>query len=474
MRNRVFKRLAAAAVAAAMLSSAALAAPADDLKTAANKSNLLRQGSAQTVTATAEGAAVTVNDLALPSGCKTNETVTVLVESDGNIRYILGSVSGGKVSAAYQENGADSFTMLAAQGAIDQGSLTVTSSAAKNDGGYAVTYTAKLTMSDDLAILAAENRTDSARLKALRFTCVLEDDLLTQLDSVSAKDVAIQGNSCFELVSTEVTDAGISIVYKLVESVVDSWKTATVTLTDVRKQLQQPMTISCTKNASTAQVTDAQNSTGEIYTYGALAITYEPNDRPVVIPTLDNAVQVVVPGKLAKMTFDESWANPYIDVAEGSWYYDAVKYVTENGLMGGAGSADTFQPAMTTTRGMIMTILARMNGVDTTGSTPWYQKGMEWALSAGVSDGTAPDRDISRQELATMLWRYVGSPASSQSLSAFADADQVASWAETAMRWAVETGLFEGNEKGQLTPADTATRMEVATILMRFCENIAK
>lgn len=68
----------------------------------------------------------------------------------------------------------------------------------------------------------------------------------------------------------------------------------------------------------------------------------------------------------------------------------------------------------------------------------------------------------------------MGSPASSQSLSAFADADQVASWAETAMRWAVETGLFEGNEKGQLTPADTATRMEVATILMRFCENIAK
>ena len=168
------------------------------------------------------------------------------------------------------------------------------------------------------------------------------------------------------------------------------------------------------------------------------------------------------------------WSNPYIDVPDGVWYYDAVKYVTEHGLMGGANRADTFQPTMTTTRGMIMTILARMNGVNIEGGSVWYETGMEWAVANGVSDGTNPEKDITRQELITMLWRYAGEPAGSQSLSGYPDAAETAFWAADAMRWAVEHGVITHTGEGLLNPTGPATRMEVATILMRFCQDIAK
>lgn len=187
----------------------------------------------------------------------------------------------------------------------------------------------------------------------------------------------------------------------------------------------------------------------------------------------DSEVTVTVSFSLIKQE-PTPWTNPYADVAEGVWYYDAVQYVTENGLMGGAGSADAFQPAMTTTRGMIMTILARMNGVNTEGGSTWYEKGMEWAVAAGVSDGTNPGGDITRQELVTMLWRYVGEPASGQSLSGYPDAGETAAWAADAMKWAVENGIITHTGEGLLNPNGSATRMEVAAILMRFCENIVK
>ena len=83
--------------------------------------------------------------------------------------------------------------------------------------------------------------------------------------------------------------------------------------------------------------------------------------------------------------------------------------MVSEGLFQGT-SATTFAPEMLTTRGMIMTVLARMDGVDTSESDPWYQAGMEWAVAEGVSDGTNPEATISREQLATMLYRYFGSP----------------------------------------------------------------
>ena len=130
----------------------------------------------------------------------------------------------------------------------------------------------------------------------------------------------------------------------------------------------------------------------------------------------------------------------FVDVDKSDWFADAVAYVTDKGLMNGTGS-DTFSPNASTTRGMLMTVLARYAGENTTGSTPWYQKGMEWAKANGVSDGTNPEVNITREQLVTMLYRYAGSPKANGSLDSFSDAASVSSYAVNAMQWAVANGI---------------------------------
>ena len=158
----------------------------------------------------------------------------------------------------------------------------------------------------------------------------------------------------------------------------------------------------------------------------------------------------------------------FSDVAKSDWFADAVAYVTDKGLMNGTGS-DTFSPNASTTRGMLMTVLARYAGEDTTGGATWYEKGMNWAKAKGVSDGTNPTVNITREQLVTMLYRYAGSPATNGSLDNFSDAASVSSYAVNAMQWAVANGIVNGSN-GKLNPKNNATRAEVAAILMRFCE----
>ena len=116
-----------------------------------------------------------------------------------------------------------------------------------------------------------------------------------------------------------------------------------------------------------------------------------------------------------------------------------------------------------------MTVLARYAGEDTTGGATWCEKGMNWAKAKGVSDGTNPNADITREQLVTMLYRYAGSPAANSSLDSFSDAASVSSYAVNAMQWAVANGIVNGSN-GKLNPQNNATRAQVAAILMRFCE----
>ena len=179
------------------------------------------------------------------------------------------------------------------------------------------------------------------------------------------------------------------------------------------------------------------------------------------------ASKVTVTPTFVKIT-EQPTGKTFVDVAKSDWFADAVAYVTEKGLMNGTGS-DTFSPNASTTRGMLMTVLARYAGEDTTGGSPWYQKGMNWAKANGVSDGTNPEVNITREQLVTMLYRYAGSPAASGSLDNFSDASTVSSYAVNAMQWAVANGIVNGSN-GKLNPQNNATRAEVAAILMRFCE----
>ena len=167
---------------------------------------------------------------------------------------------------------------------------------------------------------------------------------------------------------------------------------------------------------------------------------------------------------------------PFTDVVSGSWYYDGVKYAYDNGLMNGTG-ANAFSPNADTTRGMIVTILARMESVNTSGGATWYARGREWAMENGISDGTNMEGKITREQLAAMLYRYAKmkgyNVSASASLSGYTDASSVSGWAKEAMQWAVGSGLIQGSNNA-LTPQANASRAQIATILMRFAQNIAK
>ena len=184
---------------------------------------------------------------------------------------------------------------------------------------------------------------------------------------------------------------------------------------------------------------------------------------------------VMPEGKVTiKSEFGEAnaFVNPYDDVKPGDWYYSAVEYVTVNGLMNGTGKG--FEPNLATSRAMIWTILARMSDVNTASSGEWYAVAQQWAIANGVSDGTMPNGTITREQLAAMLYRYavskgmVKGPATAD-LSVFADANSASSYAVEAMQWAVSTGLI-GGMGGKLNPQGSATRAQVATMLMRFAE----
>ena len=171
-----------------------------------------------------------------------------------------------------------------------------------------------------------------------------------------------------------------------------------------------------------------------------------------------------------EVTFRPASGLPFTDVAEGDWFYDYVEYVYANGLMDGT-SDTTFEPNANMTRAMVWAILARIDGETVTGAN-WVETAREWAMANGVSDGTDADGYVTREQLATMLWRYAGEPASSYSLSAFTDADSVSGYAATAMAWAVEHGIITGVTDTTLVPQGTATRAQCAAMLMRFVENV--
>ena len=149
------------------------------------------------------------------------------------------------------------------------------------------------------------------------------------------------------------------------------------------------------------------------------------------------------------------------------WAGDAITFVTARELFNGI-SDTTFAADLPMSRAMLTTVLARLEGVDTTTGSTWYEAGMSWAVEQGISDGSAPDSDITREDLYTMLYRYAGSPAVSGDLSGYPDGSTVSDYAQSAMAWAVETGLCTGTGAGTLDPQGDASRAQVATILMRF------
>ena len=220
-------------------------------------------------------------------------------------------------------------------------------------------------------------------------------------------------------------------------------------------------------NASAGAVITITATPNSGYGVSGVAVT-GPNGTVAVTRVDANTYTFVMPD--GPVTVSVTFGNglPFTDVSAGQWFYDYVEYVYANGLMNGT-SATTFEPNANMTRAMVWAILARMDGETVTGES-WQTAARSWAMANGVSDGSDPNGLVTREQFATMLWRYAGEPASSYSLASFTDANSVSDWAETAMAWAVEHGIITGMTDTTLVPQGSATRAQCAAMLMRFVE----
>ena len=233
---------------------------------------------------------------------------------------------------------------------------------------------------------------------------------------------------------------------------------------------------SSSRQAEELEITIPKNTTVKVeipvrnVTPGTVVVIVHADGTEEIVRTsivTKNGVALELTASVTVKVYDNS--KFFSDVPAANWASDAVAFASSRELFNGTG-ANTFSPNAPMTRQMLMTVLARLDGTDTSGNA--YAKGMEWAIRNGVSNGSNPEGKITREQLATMLWRYAGSPSVSGRMTGFVDADQISGYAEDAMLWATKAGIIGGKGNGQLDPKGYATRAEVAAMLMRYCNTL--
>ena len=354
----------------------------------------------------------------------TAESFTITLSSD------TASVTAGP--AETEESGVWTFTVTAENGTTADYTVKVLVAADPAEGNKAAVDAAKAMLEKTSFIYASKDVNTEAAAKAAverQIGALLRGTDISYEVAMTGFTAAVDGT-----LWSEPTNGSFSFTVKLTRGENDSYAEANVSLTGTITAASKPVTPP-TPSKPTKPAT-------------------KPTDEPA-----------------------KPDASKFVDVSKNNWYFDAVQYVLENGLMNGT-SANEFSPNANTTRGMIVTILARLDGVDTSGSSPWYAAGREWAMGAGVSDGTNMTGKITREQLAAMLYRYAKMKgydvSAAADISGYADASSVSSWATDAMRWAVGAGLINGRTATTLAPQGNATRAEVAAILMRFAQKIVK
>ena len=250
------------------------------------------------------------------------------------------------------------------------------------------------------------------------------------------------------------------------------------------------VTVSPTRAAKDDEVTITVTP-DDGYVLDALTVK-DASDKAIAIAESNGKYTFKMPGSAVTVsaTFKaESSSLPFTDVDTGDWFYEAVQYAYENGMMNGVGN-NLFAPSSNLTRGMIAQVLYNLEGTPAAGNgvftdvaaDQWYADAVNWAAANDIVGGYGngkfgPEDDITREQMAQILYNYAtfkGYDVSVQDdLSTFNDGAKTSDWALSAMKWAVGSGLLQGYN-GNLNPTGTATRAEVAQILMNFCENIAK
>ena len=329
----------------------------------------------------------------------------------------------------------------------------------------------------------------------------------TLIATVQPSDATIQ-NVTWESSNTEVAtvDANGKVTAEgegeatITVTTADGGKTATCTVTVTRPYIPPAnpnyrITLEATQGGTvTADPTAAKAGTTVTltpvpdrgYQVGSVAVTDRFGDAVAVTEQADGTYTFTMPnGQVTvTVTFEET-PLPFTDVTEGDWFYDAVRYAYETGLMDGVGDS-LFAPNSETTRAQLVTILYRLAGEPEPGGDSgfsdvetgtWYTDAVAWAAENGIVNGTtdttfAPGDDITREQLAAILYRYAayqGYDVSQRAdLSGFGDASSISGYAQEALSWAHAQGLVLGFEDGSLRPQGTASRAQIAAVLMRF------
>ena len=219
----------------------------------------------------------------------------------------------------------------------------------------------------------------------------------------------------------------------------------------------------------------------EDVTSGTVAVIINDDGTEEIVktslPVKDGLFLTVEPSQTLKIVEN---GKRFVDVAPSSWYANNVAFVTARELFSGT-SATQFTPNASMSRGMLATVLYRLEGEPEVAGTSfidvpdgkYYSDAISWAAANDILEGYGngkfgPDNPITREQLAVILWRYAGSPKSGMHLEHYTDHDKISNWALDAVRWAVEEGIITGIDDVTLSPQGLATRAQVAAILERF------
>ena len=414
-----------------------------------------------TITTTAKDTATPGKyDILISGGTLTNADYYDVSYVDGSLEVIKqsgggssssgggSSSSGNKTETTTNPDGSTTTTVTSSNG-------TVTETTKNPDGSKQVVETKK-----DGTVTTTTTDTTGNKTQVVENTDGSTETTVTNKDGSSS--------------TTTVSDTGkVESSVKLPAAVVDS---AAETGEAVALPMPSVPVTSDRENAPTVTVDLPSGATAKVeipvedVTAGTVAVIVKADGTEEVIKTsltTENGVAVTLSDGDTVKVVDNS--KTFDDVADNYWGAEAVDFTSSRELFAGT-SATTFAPDTAMTRAMIVTVLARFEGVDTTTGDTWYEAGQQWAVENGVSDGSNMDQGLSREQLATMLWRYAGSPSVSNSLSGYTDAGTVSSYAQQAMAWCVEQGIIGGTTTTTLSPQGPATRAQVATILMRFIE----
>ena len=403
------------------------------------------------------------------------DTCTVTVSADGTPDYpvtpvspIVPDFSGTPGNPSNSNNNTETNTPSNPPAVT--GSPIVTPSATVNNGTAEAVVSGE--MADQLVEQAASGR-DTVVIAPVVPGSVTQTDVVIPASAVSG----IAGSSSADLV-VETPAANITLPNSSLEDLNRQGGSGVVSTAAVSGGVSIEITAGGQRVDNTAIKAEIPVDCGP----GTVAVVVSGGSSTTVRKSFADGsgqlMNVPLDGSATVIFVDNS--KTFSDVPGSNWAADAVAFASAHELMNGV-TATSFSPNTSMTRGMLAVVLHNLEGnpgavyagsFTDVGSGDWYAQAVQWAADSGIIGGVgngafAPNASITREQLVVMLYRYAGMPASNGSLSGFSDSARVSNWAQQAMAWAVSNGIVKGSN-GALNPQGSATRAEVAQMLMNF------